>query len=143
MKILLSIKPQYVLEIKKGTKKYEYRKNIFKKDVDKVIIYCTQPVGKIVAEFEINEIINDSPKEVWNKTALSSGISKDKYEEYFKNSKQCYAIGISKLVEYSNPIDPYLVDKEFCAPQSYQYISEEKYKMLYALKEYEIVLAKA
>jgi len=135
MKILLSIKPQYVSEIQKGTKKYEYRKNIFKKDVDKIIIYCTQPIGKIVAEFEVNEIINDSPMEVWEKTARCSGIPKDKYEEYFKNSKKCYAIAISNLVEYSRPIDPYLVDKDFCAPQSYQYISEEKYQKLYSLND--------
>ena len=38
MKVLLSIKPEFAEKIFNGTKKYEFRKSIFKnKDVDKVI----------------------------------------------------------------------------------------------------------
>ena len=53
MKVLLSIKPQFVEEIFAGKKRFEYRKAIFSKDVDSVVIYSTKPVGKIVGEFTI------------------------------------------------------------------------------------------
>ena len=57
MKVLLSIKPQFVEEIFSGKKRFEYRKSIFKRDnIKSVIIYCTMPVGKIVGEFEIEDI---------------------------------------------------------------------------------------
>ena len=54
MKILLSIKPEFVEEIFSGRKKFEYRKAIFtNKKVTSAIVYSTMPVGKIVGEFTI------------------------------------------------------------------------------------------
>lgn len=48
MRILLSINPEYVEKIFSGTKKYEYRKNIFKnKEVKTILIYSTSPIKKI------------------------------------------------------------------------------------------------
>ena len=70
MKILLSIKPKYVSSIMNGTKKFEFRRKIFKrKDVDTVVVYATKPIGKVVGEFEIKQVISDTPKSVWNMTA--------------------------------------------------------------------------
>ena len=58
MKILLSIKPEFVEEIFSGRKKFEYRKAIFtNKKVTSVIVYSTMPVGKIVGEFTIEEVL--------------------------------------------------------------------------------------
>ena len=42
MKVLLSIKPEFVQEIFTGKKKYEYRKAIFTRSVDKVVVYSTK-----------------------------------------------------------------------------------------------------
>ena len=53
MKVLLSIKPEFVQEIFTGKKKYEYRKAIFTRSVDKVVVYSTKPVGMIVGEFTV------------------------------------------------------------------------------------------
>lgn len=44
MRILLSIKPEYVYKILDGTKKFEYRRTVFKnKNVDSMVIYATLP----------------------------------------------------------------------------------------------------
>ena len=59
MKVLLSIKPKFVESIIKGNKKYEYRKAIFKKNVDTVVIYKTTPFCKIIGEFEIDGILSN------------------------------------------------------------------------------------
>ena len=77
MKVLLSIKPEFVDKIIKGEKKYEYRKRVFKENVDTVVIYSTKPVGKVIGEFEIQDIINDSPICIWSKTYRYSGVSED------------------------------------------------------------------
>lgn len=77
MKVLLSIKPEYVEKILDGTKKFEFRKGIFKNpDVKSVVIYSTMPVGMIVAEFDIDDVIEDKPCNVWKKTCRYAGISK-------------------------------------------------------------------
>lgn len=43
MRVLLSIKPEFVKKIISGEKKYEFRRKIFKRDVKIVIIYASYP----------------------------------------------------------------------------------------------------
>lgn len=60
-KVLLSIKPEFVNEIMSGRKKFEYRKKVFKrKDITTIVVYATKPLGKVVGEFEVDEIIEDT-----------------------------------------------------------------------------------
>ncbi|WP_141432454.1 ASCH domain-containing protein [Bacillus sp. 03113] len=122
MKVLLSIKPEYVQEIINGKKKFEYRKRIFKEQVESVIVYSTMPVGKIIGEFTIDTILFDSPIELWNKTYKYSGISKDSFLDYFSGREEGFAIKIKNFFEYDKPINPKDMDKNFIAPQSYKYI---------------------
>ena len=57
MKVLLSIKPEFVEKIFAGTKKYEFRKSLFKKSgVKYVVIYASAPIKRVVGEFEIDDI---------------------------------------------------------------------------------------
>ena len=68
MKVLLSIKPEYAESILSGKKKYEFRKNIFRnKNVDTIVIYATMPVGKVIGEFKVGDILALSPSELWDK----------------------------------------------------------------------------
>jgi predicted transcriptional regulator len=76
MKVLLSIKPEYVEKILDGTKKFEFRKGIFKNpDVKSVVIYSTMPVGMIVAEFDIADVIEDKPSTVWKKPVVTLALA--------------------------------------------------------------------
>lgn len=125
MKVLLSIKPQFVEEIISGRKKFEYRKRIFKKNVDTVVIYSTMPVGKIIGEFLIDKIIDESIEELWNQTSEFSGISEGFFREYFNERQTGYAIKIKKFVKYKKPISPKDVLKNFVAPQSYMYVEND------------------
>lgn len=47
MNAILSIKPEYVSEIIAGRKRYEYRKAVFTKPVDKMYIYSLAPVSRV------------------------------------------------------------------------------------------------
>ncbi len=125
MKILLSIKPEFVKEIVEGKKKYEYRKKIFKKPVDGAIIYSTMPEGLIVGMFSIKIIEQGTPEEIWERTSHESGISKDFFDNYFSCCKTGYAIRITDFVKFETPINPQKVSN-FNAPQSWRYISEEE-----------------
>ena len=82
MKVLLSIKPEFVHEIFQGRKKYEYRKSIFTKHVTKVLVYSTKPEGMIVGEFSVRRILNDTPENLWEKTSAVSGITKEFFDQY-------------------------------------------------------------
>lgn len=124
MKVLLSIKPEFVEEIFSGKKRYEYRKRVFKREIESVVIYASKPVGKIVGEFTIKSILEESPQGIWDKTQKFSGVSKEFFFEYFGDRDEAYAIEIDKIRIYQEPIDPYQGSEKFVAPQSYKYLSE-------------------
>lgn len=126
MKALLSIKPQYVEKIFNGEKRFEYRKVIFaNKNIKTVVVYSTMPIGKIVGEFSIDEILEFSPSELWEVTKDFAGIDKQFYDEYFEGKKKAFAIKIKKATLYKIPINPYGLEEKFTAPQSFLYIESK------------------
>lgn len=124
MKVLLSIKPEFIRLIFSGIKKFEFRKSIFKKsEVKSVLIYATSPVKRVVGEFEIVDILTDDVDEIWNKTREYSGISKSFYQSYFHNRKVANAIQIGRVEIYQN--FKHLSDFNIKnAPQSFCYVDE-------------------
>src|ERR1700761_2732633 len=107
MRVLLSIKPEHVANILAGRKTYEFRRKLFaRKDVKTVVIYCTMPVGKIVGEFDIKEILADSPDFIWKLTCKSSGISKKYFDAYFEGRDYAFAISIGEVRALKKAIDP-------------------------------------
>lgn len=124
MKILLSIKPEYVKQIMNGTKKYEYRRRIFKRaDVDTVVVYATKPVGKVVGEFQIKQVIADSPKRLWSRTSSYSGLNEKDFYNYFSGLDEAFAIQVSRVKNYSKHLElNELGDGTLRAPQSFLYL---------------------
>lgn len=124
LKVLLSIKPEYVAEIAKGSKKVEYRKSIFKRsDISTVVVYATKTCGKVVGEFEIEKIIQDHPENLWQKTKELSAEAKESFDAYFQERETGYGILIKKYSCYREPRQL----KEYgikAAPQSFCYIEE-------------------
>jgi predicted transcriptional regulator len=124
MKVLLSIKPEFVDEIASGRKKYEYRKNVFKRDdITSVVVYATKPLGKVVGEFEIEQIISDDPMSVWKRTKAHSGITEEFFKEYFSDHDTAFAIKIKDFKAYDIPIELNdFSDTVKVPPQSFCYI---------------------
>lgn len=122
MKVLLSIKPKFAEKIFNGTKKYEFRKAIFKnEDVKTVIVYSSSPVMKVIGEFEIENISSNTPKLIWKKTKNHSGISKVDFFKYFIDRDIAFAIKIKKVKKYKKPLS-LKEDFKTTAPQSFKYI---------------------
>lgn len=123
MKVLLSIKPEFAERILSGEKKFEFRKSIFKKNnVDTVVIYATMPVGKVVGEFKIGDILSFSPAELWDKTKKHAGISHGFFKEYFEKKDRAFAIAVKSPIRYEQPIDLKDMIPNGIAPQSYRYL---------------------
>ncbi len=123
MNVLLSVKPKYAEKIVEGKKKYEFRRAIFKiQNIEKVYIYSSSPVSKIVAAFEIKKILKDSPEKIWILCQKNAGISKKDFFDYFKNSEQAFAIEIGSVDSFKEHIDPFEVIENFKPPQSFYYL---------------------
>lgn len=123
MRVLLSIRPTHVENILSGAKRFEFRRKMFtRRDVSTVMVYCTMPVGRLVAEFDIADILEDEPEQLWIKTETHSGISKAYYDAYFDGRTKAYALAIGDLRIYETPVVPADVIENFTPPQSYRYV---------------------
>ena len=123
MRVLLSIKPEFVDKIFAGTKKYEFRKSLFKNsEVRHVVIYASAPIKRVVGEFEIDGILSDDVDVVWDKTQEYAGVTKAFYESYFQNKKNANAIKIGRIKKYdkTKSLSDYNIKQ---APQSFCYIN--------------------
>ena len=118
--ILISIHPKHVSNILNGIKKFEYRKKVAKKDINKIIIYSTFPEKMIVAEATIDKILADSPSNLWKKTKHGAGINKKFFDDYFKSSKLAYAYELKDVKIYKKPKKLEHFGISF-APQSFIY----------------------
>ena len=124
MKVLLSIKPEFALKIFNGSKKYEYRRAIFKnQEVSIVIVYASDPMRRVIGEFEIEDILYDEPQLLWLKTKNYAGISKKRFFGYFANKSKGYAIKVKTTTMYDDPL-PLNSFQVSSPPQSFMYISQ-------------------
>lgn len=122
MKVVLSIKPEFANKIFDGTKKFEFRKAIFKNDkIKTVIVYASSPVQQVIGEFEIEKIINHDIDTLWDLTQQFSGISEDYFYQYFSEKEIGYAIKIKKTKKYRQP-KCLRADYNLLPPQSFAYL---------------------
>jgi predicted transcriptional regulator len=122
MKVLLSIKPEYAYKIFAGTKKFEFRKVIFKNpNIKTVVVYASSPVQQVIGEFEIDSIFSFDPKAIWKMTKKYSGITEHFFYQYFEDRKIAHAIKIRKPKKYKKPL---CIKGDFnvLPPQSYVYL---------------------
>lgn len=123
MKVVLSIKPEFANKIFDGSKRYEFRRTIFKNpDVKTVVVYASSPVQKVIGEFEIETILNSEPKELWKSTKEYSGISKEFFFSYFQDKPEGFAIKIKKAKKYKKP-KCLKADFKLLPPQSFVYLA--------------------
>jgi predicted transcriptional regulator len=123
MTVLLSIKPRFAHSIFQGVKRFEYRRSIFRRPVDRVVVYASAPVRKVIGEFVVQDILFDDLAKLWNDTKESAGITEDTFYEYFAGQEKGHAIRIGRAVMYETPLtleDSYRVPP----PQSFMYVTD-------------------
>lgn len=122
--ILLSIKPEYCERILAGTKKYEFRRHLAQKKVNRILIYSTAPVMMVVGEVAVEETLSMRPSPLWEKTKTTAGITRAKFREYFKDCQYAHAYKLGQVLRYSEPrpLSQYGIAQ---APQSFVYIAQQ------------------
>lgn len=122
MRVLLSIKPKYAELILSGEKKYEFRRAIFRNpDVNKVVIYASSPISKVIGEFIIDDILTCNLTDLWLHTMEHAGIDKEYYDSYFSGKDRGHAIKVKSVKRYSRhkELNEFNVKR---APQSFAYL---------------------
>jgi predicted transcriptional regulator len=121
--IILPIKPEFADKILSGEKKYEYRKKLCKKEINKIYIYSTAPVKMIIGEAEVVNKISMDKENLWRETQRYAGITKKFYDQYFKCQDYACAYEIGEVKQYRLPITLESIGVEY-APQSFIYVGD-------------------
>lgn len=118
---LFSIRPQFAQQILCGIKKFEFRTKLCKRNVTKMIVYATKPIGMIVGEVEIETTISKPVEELWKIVYKDAGISKVEFDQYFCGRTYAYAYKLKNPIFYKQeiPLERFGISR---APQSYCYI---------------------
>jgi predicted transcriptional regulator len=122
MKVILSIKPEFAEKIFDGTKRFEFRRRIYKSEkVKSVIVYASAPISKVIGEFEIETVHHDNLNSLWDSTFEFAGISEEFYRQYFNGKESGYAIEVKEVIKY---IEPLGIRESFgmAPPQSFAYV---------------------
>lgn len=120
-KILISIKPQFADLILNGQKKFEFRKNLPQREVERLVIYASAPISRIIGEVEVTDTLSYAPNTLWRKTYKKAGVSKSFFDSYFRGKEvaNAYVLGKFRRFKKSKSLLEYDVKT---APQSYIYL---------------------
>lgn len=121
--IILPIKPIFAEKILSGEKKYEYRKRLCKKEINKIYIYATAPVKMIIGEVRVDNKMIMYKEKMWQETRNYAGITKKFYDQYFKYQDCACAYRIGEVRQYSSPVALDSIGIGY-VPQSFIYVGE-------------------
>ncbi len=121
--ILLSIKPEFAEKILRGEKRYEFRRKLCQKEVDKIYIYETSPVKRVVGEAVVIEKLQGDKEMIWERTKDFAGVTREGFEQYFADMKTAGAYCLGKVTAYeiAKNIKSFGIS---AAPQSFVYVEE-------------------
>lgn len=125
--LLLSIRPKYAAQIFSGEKTVELRRikpKISKGDT--VLVYVSSRTKALLGAFEVDEVVESSPVNLWEKVQHIAGITEAEFISYYDGSDKAYGIFIKKSWHLDAPLALSNMKKKwenFHPPQSYRYVS--------------------
>ena len=127
--VLLSIKPVYSDRIVSGEKRIEFRRSWAKESVDKIVIYATSPVKRIVAIAEIKKVHVGNRMRLWSLAKkLGGGVTRNNLYSYLTDKENAVGIELMNVQRLPQGLDPKLFfGASFRPPQSFQYLSIQDY----------------
>ena len=119
---ILSLQPKYAEAIIEGSKTVEFRRTIFQKDTQRIYVYSSAPTKMILGYFTIFEVIQETPKNLWNRFHEVGGIDEVAFFKYFEDTDLGFGIVIDQVIVFENPIDPIDFIKDFNGRGTYIYL---------------------
>src|SRR5438309_3151891 len=102
-KVLLSIKPHFADRIFAGSKRYEFRRVLFRStSVTTIVVYASSPVQRVIGEFTVGGILALNKHRLWKETKHYAGVKKRDFDLYFNGRQTGYAIKVSLPRRYRN-----------------------------------------
>lgn len=127
--ILMSIISYYARQIFNGIKKYEFRISPLKLcDLNKTIYVYSAKVDKaIIGSFVVKNIHKGNINEILKITEYDKKQDRQEIVDYFKNAAVCYALELTDIKLFQNPLtlkQMRVFEPNIQLPQYYTYIKK-------------------
>jgi predicted transcriptional regulator len=127
--VLLALRPRFAEMLMDGRKKVEIRRRFHTKWIGcRVSVYATKPLGSIVGDAVIGDVVQGTAQEIWDSFGGEMGCEYTEFESYIRGCESVYAIRMTDVNPYLHPVPLSLlstaVDAPLRVPQSYQGIAE-------------------
>ena len=124
--LLLSLKPDYADLVFDGLKEAELRRRISSCMENRdVFIYVTSPVRQLRGGFRVGRVWTGPPKEVWGIVSNLAKVTRKDFDAYFEGQAMAYALEITEVWEYQNPVPLHVLRNRFSnfiVPQSWRHV---------------------
>ena len=118
---LMSIRPRFAQAILEGVKLVELRRVPLKRPITHVVIYETAPTAAIVGVFGVGNVVERTPRAVWDKYNGTSGLTKREFDAYFTGKHLAIVIEVGEATRLSEAVR--LSDLSIRRPpQSFMYL---------------------
>lgn len=122
---LFSIHPDYANALLDGTKRVEFRRMALPADVNRVVVYATSPVQRIVGFLEVAGVDQAPPGDAWRTYREVGGISKHAFDKYYTGATSAYVIHVKNPVRLATPLRLGDLGDTLRPPQSFMYLRED------------------
>jgi predicted transcriptional regulator len=128
--ILLSIRPEFAQMIISGAKRTEFRKVVFARSISHAVIYASSPVKSILGYFEVTGLDIGSPEWLWAAHRSRAGVSREVFDEYYRNCSMGCAIKIGNVSVLQEPLSLEDARCLLTPPQSFAYLAWEAFRRI-------------
>jgi len=122
---LMAIHERYADAIMDGVKRVEFRKRRLADDIETVWVYATAPVSKVIGRFSVEEIVQGTPQDIWERYGSVGVIERDAFFNYYDGATTAVAIIVGAAARLPDPITLDEIDPRPAVPQSFAYLSAQ------------------
>lgn len=102
--LLLPIHSTYAERIYAGLKRFEYRKTKPKEEINHLVLYETSPKKEITGIAQVDKVLVDNPKSLYQQTRDFAGIGETSYSDYFSGQDTAVAFSLSGARRFTKPL---------------------------------------
>jgi predicted transcriptional regulator len=123
---LLSVRPRFAEALLDGSKTVEIRRRqAHIADGAICLLYASSPVRALVGAISVEATDTDLPEVLWSRWGAHTGLQRDEYDDYLKDSVTACAIVVSDAVAFPRPVELSELrrrHRSFVTPQSYRFL---------------------
>ena len=110
-----------------GEKTVEFRRKTPRRPVERLIVYCTAPVQRVVGYARIVAIVEASLESLWEQFGAIGGISRSEFDQYFQGLDAGSVLVLSGATELKEPSQSDRFVQDAVPPQSFMYVPTQMF----------------